>query len=162
VATSQTGPQGSFSAGTPGNYIWFVQIVPTYSGTVQNISVAFNTSNGSTHFTLGIFSDSGGSPHTLLGTTASHLGYSSGVNTLVVISPPTIVSATNYWMAETDDAGATFAQNTTSPNQGYEAQSYAALPGTAAYTAGASGRNIWFQIDNGGAVANIAGFFFGI
>ena len=78
--------------------------VATVGGTVTSLSIYLDASNQATSFALGLYSDAGGAPGTLLAQGSRSVAQNGAWNT-VAINSTTITSGTAYWIGRLGTSG---------------------------------------------------------
>jgi hypothetical protein len=110
----------------------------TASGAVTSLSIYLDASNQATSFTLGLYSDGGGAPGSLIAQ-GSRSGAQGGAWNAVAIPTQNISSGTAYWIARLSTAGGSLVTrvNSAVPNADrVDTRTLTALPGT--FSPGAS------------------------
>ncbi|HTH72633.1 MAG TPA: hypothetical protein VL737_04705 [Candidatus Pristimantibacillus sp.] len=140
---SSASANGTFNVGTQSigagndsnaNGVQAAPIVPGTTGTISSISVYMKSvaASPNNHIQVGVYSNSGGNPGTLLASSSTAVA-TVGWNTLSV-GGATLVSGTTYWIAMAEDGSSGFATNTgggPANSTNYDTTSGYTLPGTA-------------------------------
>ena len=140
---SSASANGTFNVGTQSvgagndsnaNGVQAAPIVPGTTGTISSISVYIKSvaASPNNHIQVGVYSNSGGNPGTLLANSSTAVA-TVGWNTLSV-GGATLVSGTTYWIAMAEDGASGFATNTgggPANSTNYDTTSGYTLPGTA-------------------------------
>lgn len=102
-----------------GDFVVVRPVTPSGNCVLQSISTSFSAVTGGGNIRAVIYSDASGAPGTLLAWSAEVAPVGSGVDqTLVMLTPPTLVSGTQYWIG--------FVHDTWSQNQPFTDSSVAA------------------------------------
>lgn len=154
-------PNGVYSTTVGGippgaNQLFLLKVTPVVNCTISSVSIVPNASNGAAKHRAVIYSDSAGSPATLLSSGTEVIGAVSGVTlTGALTTPQALVAGTSYWIGFIADTSINMRQVDNSTNLGQKkANTY-----TAGAPASGSGMTVaqptWWMWGNCfGATAN--------
>jgi hypothetical protein len=109
------------------------QATATANGTLGSLSIYLDASNSVQQLTIGLYSDNGGHPGTLLAQ-GSTTQMTNGVFNAISVSPVNIISGTPYWIAILGTQSGTFAYrdsaNSSCGDEGSAQTNLTSLPAT--------------------------------
>lgn len=109
----------SFNNAPGANQLFLLKVTPVVNCTISSVAAVPNASNGAAKHRAVIYSDSGGSPATLLSSGTEVVGTVSGTTlTGALTTPQALVAGTSYWIGFIADTSVALRQVDSSTNLG--------------------------------------------
>jgi uncharacterized protein YmfQ (DUF2313 family) len=150
-ANSATGTPSGGGQVTNNNYVYFVPIVPTFSGTANSLAFLPYDTQPTWNYEMAVYADAANTPNgALLASTMLATGVSNGVQvTVPLIASMQVVAGTRYWIGIITDHDQNMEKITETPTT-MVGGPYAGFPGSYAWasTGGGygSGNPYWFEM----------------